>query len=109
LHADKGRITDLQIPLGYQQVDAPDTLPTSDPKHDQMVLDPGSKLVMHEDLSLVLTPKIMPDSKFSDPLGSLFWIARQIQARIAALHHSQGKLQPILQGAASRAFCCLML
>jgi hypothetical protein len=56
---------------------------------------------MHEDLSSVLTPKVMPDSKFSDPLGSFFWIARQIQARNAALHHSQEKLPPILQGAES--------
>jgi hypothetical protein len=37
---------------------------------------------MHEDLSLVLTPNIMPDSKFSDPLGSLFWIARQIRLEL---------------------------
>jgi hypothetical protein len=68
----KGRIADLQIPLVYQQVDAPDALPTSDPEQDLMALDRGSKLVMHEDLSSVLTPKIMPDSKFSDRLGSLF-------------------------------------
>jgi hypothetical protein len=72
LHTDKGHIADLQIPLGYQQVDASDALPTSDAKQDQIVLDRGLKLVMHEDLSSVLTPKIMPDSKFSDRLGSLF-------------------------------------
>jgi hypothetical protein len=56
-------------------VDAPDDQPRVDPKQNQMVLDRGSKLVMHVDLSLVLTPKIMPNNKFSDRLGVLFWIA----------------------------------
>jgi len=61
-------------------VDAPDALPRRDPKLNQMMLDRGSKLVMHVDLSLGLTPKTMPSNKFSDQMGSLFPNAQQIQA-----------------------------